>query len=293
MSINSRSPLDIIQDRGCRYDITLVYLVIEIITLTFRRPALRISPFDTGNGGRSVMKSKRVRIFDTTLRDGEQSPGCSMDLKEKVRLARKLQSLGVDIIEAGFPIASDGDFEAVKAVASQCRDVTVAALCRTAEEDVRRAADALRGAAQPSIHTFVATSDIHLEYKLRKTRAEVIEMTRGAVRLARTFADEIEFSAEDATRSDVDYLCEVFAAAVAEGATILNVPDTVGYTLPTEFAKLVQTVRERVVGDRDITISVHCHNDLGLAVANSLASIDAEARHIECTANGIVERAGN
>ncbi len=175
-----------------------------------------------------MKRVERIKIFDTTLRDGEQSPGCSMNLKEKVRLARKLQSLGVDIIEAGFPIASDGDFEAVKAVAAECREVTVAALCRTAEEDVRRAADALRGAAHARIHTFVATSDIHLEYKLRKTRAEVIEMTRQSVRLARSFAAEVEFSAEDATRSDVDYLCEVFAAAVAEGATILNVPDTVG-----------------------------------------------------------------
>jgi 2-isopropylmalate synthase len=240
------------------------------------------------------MTIQRVRIFDTTLRDGEQSPGCSMNLKEKVRLARKLQSLGVDIIEAGFPVASDGDFEAVKAVAAECRDVTVAALCRTVEEDVRRAADALRGAAHARIHTVVATSDIHLEYKLKKTRAEVIEMTRRSVRLARSLAEEVEFSAEDATRSDVDYLCEIFAVAVAEGATILNVPDTVGYTLPNEFSQLVRTVRERVVRDRtDLTISVHCHNDLGLAVANSLAAIDAGARQIECTVNGIGERAGN
>jgi len=178
------------------------------------------------------MVNQRVRIFDTTLRDGEQSPGCSMDLTEKVRLARKLQSLGVDVIEAGFPIASDGDFAAVKAVAAECRKVTVAALCRTAEQDVRRAAEALCGAARPRIHTFVATSDIHLEYKLRKSRAEVLEMTREAVRLARSFVEEVEFSAEDATRSDVDYLCEVFEVAVSEGATILNVPDTVGYTLP-------------------------------------------------------------
>ena len=240
------------------------------------------------------MSSERVRIFDTTLRDGEQSPGCSMDLNEKVRLARKLQALGVDIIEAGFPIASDGDFAAVRAVAAECREVTVAALCRTAEQDVRRAAEALRGAARSRIHTFVATSDIHLEYKLKKTRAEVIEMTRQAIRLARSFADEVEFSAEDATRSDADYLCEVFAVAVDAGATILNVPDTVGYTLPNEFSQLVSAVRERVVRDRqDLTISVHCHNDLGLAVANSLAAIDAGARQIECTINGIGERAGN
>jgi 2-isopropylmalate synthase len=235
-----------------------------------------------------------VRIFDTTLRDGEQSPGCSMNLSEKVRLARKLEELGVDIIEAGFPIASEGDFAAVKAVAAECRKVTVAALCRTSAPDVERAAAALRGAARPRIHTFVATSDIHLEYKLRKTRSEVLEMTRKAVSLARDYAEEIEFSAEDATRSDVDYLCEVFAAAVDEGATILNVPDTVGYTLPNEFTGLVKSVRDRVVGSRtDITISVHCHNDLGLAVANSLAAISAGARQIECTINGIGERAGN
>jgi 2-isopropylmalate synthase len=235
-----------------------------------------------------------VRIFDTTLRDGEQSPGCSMNLSEKVRLARKLEELGVDIIEAGFPIASEGDFAAVKAVAAECREVTVAALCRTAAPDVERAATALRGAAHPRIHTFVATSDIHLEYKLRKTRSEVLEMTRKAVRMARDYAEEIEFSAEDATRSDVDYICEIFAAAVDEGATILNVPDTVGYTLPNEFTGLVKSVRDRVVGCRtDITISVHCHNDLGLAVANSLAAISAGARQIECTINGIGERAGN
>jgi 2-isopropylmalate synthase len=241
-----------------------------------------------------MAKPERLRIFDTTLRDGEQSPGCSMNLPEKLRLAEKLQSLGVDVIEAGFPIASEGDFAAVSAVAAECRDVTIAALCRTAEVDVRRAAEALRGAARPRIHTFVATSDIHLQYKLKKTRAEVIEMTREAVRLARDFAEEVEFSAEDATRSDVDYLCEVFEVAVSEGATILNVPDTVGYTLPNEFAKLVATVRKRVIRDRSgITISVHCHNDLGLAVANSLAALSAGARQIECTINGIGERAGN
>lgn len=238
--------------------------------------------------------TRRVRIFDTTLRDGEQSPGCSMNLPEKVQLARQLEELGVDIIEAGFPIASDGDFAAVRAVALECRNVTVAALCRTSAEDVARAAEALASAAHPRIHTFVATSDIHLEYKLKKSRTEVLDMTRDAVRMARSYAEEIEFSAEDATRSDVAYLCDVFSVAVEEGATILNVPDTVGYTLPNEFTQLIRTVRERVLGDRtDITISVHCHNDLGLAVANSLAAIDAGARQIECTINGIGERAGN
>jgi 2-isopropylmalate synthase len=238
--------------------------------------------------------NERVKIFDTTLRDGEQSPGCSMNLPEKLRLARQLEELGVDIIEAGFPIASDGDFAAVKAVAAECRNVTVAALCRTTEQDVARAAEALLGAAHARIHTFVATSDIHLEYKLKKSRQEVLDMTRDAVRLARSYAEEVEFSAEDATRSDVNYLCDVFSVAVEEGATILNVPDTVGYTLPNEFTQLIRTVRERVIGERDdITISVHCHNDLGLAVANSLAAIEAGARQIECTINGIGERAGN
>ena len=239
------------------------------------------------------MSQTRVSIFDTTLRDGEQSPGCSMNLTEKVRMAQKLQDLGVDIIEAGFPIASDGDFAAVRAVAAQCNDVKVAALCRTAELDVARAAEALRYATHPRIHTFVATSDIHLEHKLRKTRAEVIEMTRAAIKQARNYAEDIEFSAEDATRSDVDYLCEVLDVAVDAGASVLNVPDTVGYTTPIEFSHLVQQVRERVVRDRDVTISVHCLNDLGLAVANSLAAIEAGARQVECTINGIGERAGN
>jgi 2-isopropylmalate synthase len=239
------------------------------------------------------MTKERIAVFDTTLRDGEQSPGCSMNLLEKLRMARQLELLGVDVIEAGFPIASDGDFAAVSAVAAECRTATVAALCRTSEADVLRAAAALKQAARPRIHTFVATSDLHLEYKLKKTRSEVIEMTRQAVTLARECAEEVEFSAEDATRSDVDYLCEVFAAAIDAGATIINVPDTVGYTMPLEFSRLVQRVREQVVGDRNVTISVHCHDDLGLAVANTLAAIAAGARQVECTINGIGERAGN
>jgi len=239
------------------------------------------------------MTAAKISIFDTTLRDGEQSPGCSMDLDEKVRMARQLESLGVDIIEAGFPIASEGDYAAVRAVARECRTVTVAALCRTSEQDVLKAAAALQEAAHPRIHTFVATSDLHLEYKLKKTRADVLKMTRRAVSLASDYAEEVEFSAEDATRSDVDYLCEVLAVAVDEGAKILNIPDTVGYTMPTEFSRLVETIRDRVVGDRNVQISVHCHNDLGLAVANSLAAIGAGARQVECTINGIGERAGN
>ncbi len=239
------------------------------------------------------MKAEKIAIFDTTLRDGEQSPGCSMYLDEKTKMARQLELLGVDVIEAGFPIASEGDFQAVRAVSAECRKATIAALCRTVDQDIYRAADALNRANRSRIHTFVATSDIHLQYKLKKTRAEVLKMTEQSVRIAKNLADEVEFSAEDATRSDVDFLCEVFSVAVAEGATILNVPDTVGYTLPTEFANLVRTIKDRVVGDRDVTISVHCHNDLGLAVANSLAAIEAGARQIECTINGIGERAGN
>ena len=239
------------------------------------------------------MPQNRIHIFDTTLRDGEQSPGCSMDLEEKLRMAEQLQDLGVDIVEAGFPIASEGDFAAVKAVAARCRKIKVAALCRTAEQDVARAAEALAKAARPRIHTFCATSDIHLEHKLKKTRAEVVEMTRQAVRQARNYAADVEFSAEDATRSDIDYLCEVLDAAVDEGASVLNVPDTVGYTTPTEYQYLVEQVMDRVVRGRDVIVSVHCHNDLGLAVANTLAAIEAGARQVECTINGIGERAGN
>ena len=240
-----------------------------------------------------MAQTERITIFDTTLRDGEQSPGCSMNIEEKVRLAGHLERLGVDVIEAGFPIASEGDFAAVEAIASQCRTARVAALCRTTEPDIRRAAEALKRAARPRLHTFVATSDIHLEHKLRKTRREVLEMTREAVRLARNLVDDVEFSAEDATRSDPDYLCEVLSVAVAEGARTLNIPDTVGYTTPGEFAQLIRLVRERVVKSEDVVISVHCHNDLGLAVANTLSAIEAGARQAECTINGIGERAGN
>jgi len=239
------------------------------------------------------MTNRSIAIFDTTLRDGEQSPGCSMYLEEKISMARQLERLGVDVIEAGFPFASEGDFRSVAAVASECSGTKVAGLCRTVPSDIHRAAEALRSAKRSRIHTFVATSDIHLEYKLKKSRSEVIDMAANAVRIARECADDVEFSAEDATRSDIDYLCQVFEAVIAEGATVINIPDTVGYTLPSEFSKLVATVKERVIGDKDVTISVHCHNDLGLAVANSLAALDAGATQIECTVNGIGERAGN
>src|SRR2546423_4439376 len=202
-----------------------------------------------------------------------------MNLAEKVRLARQLEQLGVDVIEGGFPIASDGDFAAVAAIAETCRTATVAALCRTTEQDVLRAWAALAGAARPRIHTFVATSDIHLAHKLKKSRAEVLQMTRAAVRLARTFTADVEFSAEDATRSDVDYLCEVCAVAVEEGARTINIPDTVGYTTPPEYGELIKTIKAGAVGKRaDVVLSVHCHNDLGLAVANSLAALEAGAR---------------
>lgn len=239
------------------------------------------------------MGNKKIAIFDTTLRDGEQSPGCSMYLEEKISMARQLERLGVDVIEAGFPFASEGDFKSVVAVADECRNTTIAALCRTVTSDIHSASKALKSAKRARIHTFVATSDIHLQYKLKKSRDEVIEMASNAVAAARECADEVEFSAEDATRSDVDFLCQVFDAAVAAGATILNVPDTVGYTLPSEYAALIAAVKERVVGDKDVTISVHCHNDLGLAVANSLAAIEAGATQVECTINGVGERAGN
>jgi len=262
-----------------------------IYSISFDLLEVYLSNLELSLGG--AMTEKRIRIFDTTLRDGEQSPGCSMYLDEKIAMARQLERLGVDVIEAGFPFASEGDFRSVAAVAEVCRDTVVAGLCRTVPSDIERAAEALQKAARPRIHTFVATSDIHLEYKLKKSRAEVIDMTAKAVQTARSYVDDVEFSAEDATRSDVDFLCQVFETAVECGATTLNVPDTVGYTLPAEFADLVRMVKECVVRDRDITISVHCHNDLGLAVANSIAAVEAGASQVECTINGIGERAGN
>jgi 2-isopropylmalate synthase len=234
-----------------------------------------------------------VRIFDTTLRDGEQSPGCSMNLPEKLALARQLERLGVDVIEAGFPIASEGDFESVKAVAGEVRGSSICGLARTGRDDVERAGQALEGAAKPRIHTFIATSDIHLEHKLRMSRDDVLAEVDRAVRQARGYCDDVEFSAEDATRSDWDYLVEVFRVAVEAGARTLNVPDTVGYTQPDEYARLIRHLRERVPGAGACVFSVHCHNDLGLAVSNSLSAVLAGARQVECTLNGIGERAGN
>jgi len=236
---------------------------------------------------------EHVKIFDTTLRDGEQSPGCSMVAAEKVRLAHELDRLGVDVIEAGFPIASDGDFHAVQAVARDVRRPVIAALARCCRDDIERAWQALAVAAHPCIHTFLATSDIHLQHKLKISRRECVEQARDAVKLAKSYCQEVEFSAEDATRSDHDFLCEVLEAVVEAGATTINIPDTVGYSVPAEITELIQTVRQRVRSIEQVTISAHCHNDLGLAVANSLAAIAAGARQVECTINGIGERAGN
>ena len=235
--------------------------------------------------------NNRVYIFDTTLRDGEQSPGCSMTVPEKVRMARKLVELGVDILEAGFPIASQGDFEAVEAISREFPWVQVAALARACTLDVERAARALEHAQRPRIHTFIATSDIHLKYKLRKSRQQVLEEAVAAVELARRYADDVEFSAEDATRTEAEYLEEISKATVAAGARTVNLPDTVGYSLPEDFGEIIGRVAQ-ALGDSAI-VSVHCHDDLGLAVANSIAGVRAGARQIECTINGVGERAGN
>ena len=236
---------------------------------------------------------ERIVIFDTTLRDGEQSPGCSMTGAEKLRMAHQLDRLAVDVIEAGFPICSDGDFCAVQAVAREVRRPVIAALARSRSEDVNRAWQAVKEAAHPRIHTFLATSDIHLQHKLKISRRDCMEQARDAVRLAKSLCADVEFSAEDATRSDPRFLCEVLEAVVEAGATTINIPDTVGYTVPTEFAELITHVRERVRGVEQAVISAHCHDDLGLSTANSLAAVAAGARQVECTVNGIGERAGN
>jgi 2-isopropylmalate synthase len=237
--------------------------------------------------------TNRITIFDTTLRDGEQSPGASMNVEEKLKMAHQLDALGVDVIEAGFPISSDEDFESVKQTAQQVRRPVIAGLCRAVPADIERAWEALAYAERPRIHTFIATSDIHLEYKLKKTREQVLEDARQAVRLAKRFTEDVEFSAEDATRTDPDYLCQIVQAVIEEGATTVNIPDTVGYTIPSEFTKIIETLRARVHNIDRCQLSVHCHNDLGLAVANSMAAVQAGARQVECTINGIGERAGN
>jgi 2-isopropylmalate synthase len=236
---------------------------------------------------------KRVLIFDTTLRDGEQAPGCSMNLEEKLRLARQLARLGVDVLEAGFPIASQGDFESVQAIAREVRDVIVCGLARTADADIDRAWEALQGAERPRIHTFIATSEIHMRDKLRMGPDRVLEEVGRAVEKARGYCEDVEFSPEDATRSDWDFLVRVCKRAIEAGASTLNIPDTVGYTTPKEYADLITHLRNTVPGSDSVRYSVHCHDDLGLAVANSLSAVRAGARQVECTVNGIGERAGN
>jgi 2-isopropylmalate synthase len=236
---------------------------------------------------------ERITVFDTTLRDGEQSPGCSMNVAEKLRMAHQLDRLGVDVIEAGFPIASEGDFAAVRVIAGAVRRPIIAGLARACPRDIERAWEALKVAARPRIHVFLATSDIHLKYKLRISRERCLQQAVEAVSLAKSLCDDVEFSPEDATRTDLDFLCQVVEAVVATGATTVNIPDTVGFTTPVEFGELIRTIREAVRGIEDVTISAHCHDDLGLAVANSFAAITAGARQVECTINGIGERAGN
>ena len=234
-----------------------------------------------------------VVIFDTTLRDGEQSPGASMNAAEKLRLARQLEKLGVDVMEAGFPASSPGDFESVQMIAQKIRNVQVTALARTSKEDIDRAWEAVRDAANPRIHTFIATSDIHLKHKLKMDRDQVVREAVDAVRYAKGFTDNVEFSTEDGTRSDRDYLCKIFEAVIEAGATTVNLPDTVGYAIPEEFSQLITYVRQHTPNIHKAAISVHCHNDLGLATANTLAGIRAGARQAEVTVNGIGERAGN
>ena len=235
--------------------------------------------------------SERVYIFDTTLRDGEQSPGCSMTTSEKLEVAKNLVEMGVDLLEAGFPIASVGDYEAVQAVSREFPEARVAALARTVPKDIDRALDALDKAKSPRLHCFIATSEIHLKYKLHKTQEEVLEAAVNGVEQAKRHVDDVEFSAEDGSRTNLDYLCRISKAAVDAGATTINIPDTVGFMVPDEYAEMIGQVVE-AVGDRAI-VSVHTHNDLGLAAANTLAAVMAGARQIECTINGIGERAGN
>jgi 2-isopropylmalate synthase len=238
-------------------------------------------------------KKERILIFDTTLRDGEQSPGASMNPDEKLRIARQLERLGVDIIEAGFPVASDGDFESVRQIANEIRGAQIAALARANWADIDRAWEAIKGAANPRIHTFISSSDIHLKYQLNKTREEVLNEACDAVAHACRYTANVEFSPMDATRTDRDFLCEMVEAVISAGAKTVNIPDTVGYAIPGEFGELITHLFKRVKNISQAVVSVHCHNDLGLAVANSLAAVKSGARQVECTINGIGERAGN
>ncbi len=237
--------------------------------------------------------TNQVKIFDTTLRDGEQALLASLSAKEKLQIALALERLGVDIMEAGFPVSSPGDFNSVQMIAREVKNSIVCGLARAVEADIDACGNALKVADQFRIHTFLATSDIHIEHKLRKTRDQVIDMAVGAIKYARRYTDDVEFSCEDAGRTDIDYLCRVVEAAINAGASTINIPDTVGYTIPTEFGNIVTNLMNRVPNIDKATISVHCHNDLGLAVANSLAAVEQGARQVECTMNGIGERAGN
>lgn len=239
------------------------------------------------------MSKEQLIIFDTTLRDGEQSPGASMTKEEKLRIARQLERMHVNVIEAGFPAASNGDFEAVRLVAEAIKESTVAALCRAFDKDIARALEAIKPAKSGRIHTFIATSPIHMEKKLRMSPDEVIVAARSAVRFARNGIDDVEFSCEDAGRSELDFLCRIIEEVIKEGATTINIPDTVGYNVPEQFAERIRQLRERIPNSDKVIWSVHCHNDLGLAVANSLAAVIAGARQVECTINGLGERAGN
>ncbi len=246
-------------------------------------------------GAQQIVPSEadRVLIFDTTLRDGEQCPGATMTFEEKLEVADCLDSMGVDIIEAGFPIASEGDFEAVSAVAKRVKRATVAGLARAGEKDIDRAGEAVRHAVKPRIHTFISTSPVHMKFKLQKSAEQVLELVSQQCARARNWVEDVEWSAEDATRTEHDFLCRCVEAAIKAGATTINIPDTVGYTVPEEYYALIRLLRERVPNSDKAIFSTHCHNDLGMAVANSLAGVKAGARQIECTINGIGERAGN
>ncbi len=236
---------------------------------------------------------KQLKVFDTTLRDGEQSPGCSMNLQEKTKVARQLEKLGVDVIEAGFAIASPGDFLSVQTIAKAVKNATVASLSRALKTDIERAYEAVKGAVSPRIHTFIATSPIHMEYKLKMKPEDVLRQAADMVAYAKSLCSDVEFSAEDASRSEPGFMYRVFEAVIKAGATVINVPDTVGYAMPDEFYELICSIKNNVAGIEKVDLSVHCHNDLGLAVANSLAAVRAGATQVECTINGIGERAGN
>jgi 2-isopropylmalate synthase len=248
---------------------------------------------NTSHAEPKLQNSEQVVIFDTTLRDGEQSPGASMNFEEKLQVAHLLDAMGVDIIEAGFPVASEGDFEAVSAIAERAKNAAVAGLARAIEGDIARCGQAVRKARRPRIHTFVSTSPIHLRHQMNKTEAQVLEIIVRTVGQARNLVEDVEWSAMDATRTPIDYLCRCVETAIKAGATTINLPDTVGYAMPSEYAAMFRAVRERVPNSDKAVFSVHCHNDLGLAVANTLAGIEGGARQVECTINGMGERAGN